>query len=30
MDQESGWYDETADTIILSVDVTADAPHGVK
>ncbi|KAL3121385.1 hypothetical protein niasHT_004969 [Heterodera trifolii] len=29
MDPESGWYDEENDTVILAVEVTADAPHGV-
>ena len=29
MDPESGWHNEEDDSIILSVDVTADAPHGV-
>jgi len=30
MDPESGWHNEEDDSIILHVDVTADAPHGVK
>lgn len=30
MDADSGWYDEENDTVILAVEVTADAPHGVK
>uniref|UniRef100_A0A1I8BMR8 Ubiquitin carboxyl-terminal hydrolase n=1 Tax=Meloidogyne hapla TaxID=6305 RepID=A0A1I8BMR8_MELHA len=29
MNPEEGWYDEEADTLILFVEVTADAPHGV-
>jgi len=30
MNPDDGWYDEETDTIILFVEVTADAPHGVK
>ncbi|CAK5096106.1 unnamed protein product [Meloidogyne enterolobii] len=29
MNPDDGWYDEETDTIILFVEVTADAPHGV-
>uniref|UniRef100_A0A914H2D2 Ubiquitin carboxyl-terminal hydrolase 7 n=1 Tax=Globodera rostochiensis TaxID=31243 RepID=A0A914H2D2_GLORO len=29
MDSDSGWYDEENDTVVLAVEVTADAPHGV-
>jgi hypothetical protein len=30
MDPEKGWYDEATDSIILSVDFTADEPQGIK
>uniref|UniRef100_A0A914HSQ2 BTB domain-containing protein n=1 Tax=Globodera rostochiensis TaxID=31243 RepID=A0A914HSQ2_GLORO len=29
MDPHNGWFDETNDTVILAVDVTADEPDGV-